>query len=43
MKKSSQKAMEMAKIVLSNIAALIDYRAIERLYQNLLMQQYAKT
>ncbi|KAA6316071.1 hypothetical protein EZS27_033568 [termite gut metagenome] len=43
MKKSSQKAMETAKIVLSNIAALMDYRAIERLYQNLLMQQYSKT
>ncbi|KAA6320155.1 hypothetical protein EZS27_030035 [termite gut metagenome] len=43
MKQSSQKAMDMAKIVLSNVGALMDYRAIERLYQNLFMQQYSKT
>ncbi|KAA6303950.1 hypothetical protein EZS27_044409, partial [termite gut metagenome] len=43
MKHSSQKAMDMAKIVLSNAGALMDYRAIERKYQNLLMIQYSKT
>ncbi|KAA6319844.1 hypothetical protein EZS27_030309 [termite gut metagenome] len=42
MKKSSQKAMDMAKMVLSNAGALMDYRAIERRYQNLLLQ-YSKT
>jgi hypothetical protein len=42
MKKSSQKAMDMAKMVLSNPGALMDYRAIERRYQNLLLQ-YSKT
>ncbi|KAA6343551.1 hypothetical protein EZS27_008764 [termite gut metagenome] len=43
MKQSSQKAMNMAKIVLSNAGALMDYRAIESQYQNLLIQQYSKT
>ncbi|KAA6332867.1 hypothetical protein EZS27_018659, partial [termite gut metagenome] len=43
MKKSSQKVINMAKIVLSNVGALMDYHAIERLYQNLLIQQYSKT
>ncbi|KAA6326549.1 hypothetical protein EZS27_024364 [termite gut metagenome] len=38
LKKSSQKMMDMAKIVLSNAGALMDYRAIERRYQNLLIQ-----
>ncbi|KAA6307037.1 hypothetical protein EZS27_011371, partial [termite gut metagenome] len=40
---SSQKVIDMAKIVLSNVGALMDYHAIERLYQNLLIQQYSKT
>ncbi|KAA6330457.1 hypothetical protein EZS27_020839 [termite gut metagenome] len=43
LKQSSQKAIEMAKIVLSNAGALMDYRATKRQYQNLLIQQYSKT
>ncbi|KAA6332695.1 hypothetical protein EZS27_018833 [termite gut metagenome] len=43
LKQSSQKAIEMAKMVLSNAGALMDYRAIERRYRNLLIQQYSIT
>ncbi|KAA6338822.1 hypothetical protein EZS27_013210 [termite gut metagenome] len=42
LKQSSQKAMDMVRMVLSNAGALMDYRAIERRYQNLLIQQYSK-
>ncbi|GHS86223.1 hypothetical protein FACS1894201_06900 [Bacteroidia bacterium] len=43
LKKASQRATDMARIILSNIKAMADYRNIEASYQNLNIIQYSKT